>query len=396
VSDYDFRGLTTRLFEQMVQAVALQALGPGISVFGDGPDGGREATFEGQYPYPTALDSWDGYGVIQAKFRQRPLGAPEDGEWALEALRDELKTFSTAKDGRRRPEYYIFATNVVLTPPTGGGKDKAFALADELGEGWLRGFDVWDYDKLRSFLDVYGDIRRKYRAWVTPGDVLSAVLERFDGTPDFESILTNFLQKELLTDQYVNLEQAGQAGEERIPLAQVFVDVDVSEEPPSGLEDLDEDEFFTDTASEDNGFIRQIVDEAGYSLDPISLETLDEGDDPRLGRVVLVGGPGQGMTTVSQFICQIFRTALLHERPRALIDFDVSRAHAPPTRLQCRPRVASLSGSASVISPPNSPRRLRRAVSARLSSTSLSASSFVHRKPSQHRTSAPGSLSIHG
>ena len=91
MTDYALARLSHRSFEHLVQALAVKIIGPGIVVFGDGPDGGREATFERKVAFPSALDPWDGYGVVQAKFLQRPYGAPKDGDWALNQLKDELR-----------------------------------------------------------------------------------------------------------------------------------------------------------------------------------------------------------------------------------------------------------------------------------------------------------------
>jgi hypothetical protein len=80
---YDLTGLGELEFEDLTQALALRVLGPGVQVFGDGPDGGREATFEGRlrYPDPDPDGPWDGYGVLQAKFKHQPLGANPDATW---------------------------------------------------------------------------------------------------------------------------------------------------------------------------------------------------------------------------------------------------------------------------------------------------------------------------
>ena len=68
MTDYALNRLSPREFEHLVQALATKLIGPGIVVFGDGPDGGREATFDRKIPFPSIVDPWDGYGVIQAKF----------------------------------------------------------------------------------------------------------------------------------------------------------------------------------------------------------------------------------------------------------------------------------------------------------------------------------------
>jgi hypothetical protein len=331
MADYDLSGLSTRSFEQLIQAIAAKVIGPGVVIFGDGPDGGREATFEGSVPYPDKDNGWQGYGIVQAKFRQRPQGPKKDGEWALKQLRSELEKFVDPERNLRKPEYYIFATNVVLTPVHAkGSKDKVYALIEEFKEQLpLKDYDVWDYDKICAFLDGYEDIRRGYAAWITPGDVLAQVIEWLEPRqPDFEQIVTNFLQKELVADQYANLEQAGHATEDRIPLARVFVDLPTFDE--RRLDPPDEE-----SAPEDlpPGFIVKVLDIAAERLDPESLSchagyqsTAQEASRPEPGRFVLIGGPGQGKTTVGQFICQLFRAAILKKRPQHLFAPEVRQA----------------------------------------------------------------------
>ena len=80
VSD-DLTGLGPRGFERMCQALATYVLGPGIEAFGSGPDGGREASFRGRVPYPSSADPWDGFGIAQAKFKERILGTGADTTW---------------------------------------------------------------------------------------------------------------------------------------------------------------------------------------------------------------------------------------------------------------------------------------------------------------------------
>jgi hypothetical protein len=323
--DYDLTGLSTRSFEQLIQAIAAKVIGQNIVVFGDGRDGGREATFEGPIPYPSTTDSWNGYGVVQAKFKQRLQDSKKDGEWALGQLHTELQDFCDAGKNRRKPDYYVFATNVVLTPfPELGSKDLVREVfADFEAVLPLKNYAIWDYDWIRAFLDGDEDIRKGYAAWITPGDVLAQVMEWFEpDRADFEQTITSFLQKELLADQYANLEQAGHTSEDRVPIAQVFVDLPAF------------DKYLVDAPAEEvkegrlpSGFLATIANSAAEKLDPLTLSaTVSENrpDIPKVasaGRYVLIGGPGQGKTTVAQFICQLFRSAILKERrPQWVID----------------------------------------------------------------------------
>ncbi len=130
MADYGFTGLSWRSFEKLVQALALKILGPGVTIFGEGPDGGREATYESRMNFPSSAEPWDGYCVIQAKFRQRP--GKDDGDWALGNLEDELKKFADPEHELRKPEYHIFVTNAILSPVSEiGGKDKAEAVFEK-------------------------------------------------------------------------------------------------------------------------------------------------------------------------------------------------------------------------------------------------------------------------
>ena len=328
--DYDLSRMSSRSFEHLVQSLADRLLGPGIVVFGDGPDGGREATFERQVPYPTPVGAWNGYGVIQAKYRQRSGNTQQDGNWAVEQLKDEIQKYTNPDSNLRKPDYFIYATNVVLTPVLEtGSKDRTIAVLEKFKkQSTLKDYAIWDYDQIRTFLDAYEDVRNAYAHFVTPGDVLARVISQLSPSPaNMYDTLAIFLEKELLSDEYVNLEQAGHNVDERIPLATVLVDLPTRDDTAGlrqqFLEDADID--FSDTEPSTyhgGGFIRDILAASSELLDPASLGTsvisnsLDSGVlRESLGRFVLIGGPGQGKTTLTQFICQIFRASIISGKP---------------------------------------------------------------------------------
>jgi hypothetical protein len=315
--DYNLNGLSTRSFEQLVQALGAKTLGPGTVIFGDGPDGAREATFEGTVNYPSSADQWNGYIVIQAKFKQRLEGTTKDGEWARKQLQDELEKFMSKTRQLRVPEFYLFCTNVVLTPKyRSGSKDRLESVFSAYRNRLaLKGHDVWDYDKIRVFLDSFSDIRRAYAAWITPGDVLSSILSQNEKPKaDFQKNISAFLQKELLADQYVNLDQAGHSGEEQIPMARVFVDLVATSQPLSEPPQEESGEH----SQQARGFVREVILAGSRRLsdEPATLQRESNSlttsiSKPDLGRFVLVGGPGQGKSTTAQYLCQVYRVALL-------------------------------------------------------------------------------------
>ena len=339
--DYDLSRLSPRSFEQLVQSLAARVLGPGIVVFGDGPDGGREATFDRKVPFPTPDDNWDGYGVVQAKYRQRLGNTQQDGNWTVDQLKDELQKYTNPGSTLRKPDYFIYATNVVLTPAhEKGSKDRTIAVLEEFKkQSSLKEYAIWDYDQIRAFLDAYEDVRNAYSAFITPGDVLAKIISRLSPSPvDMYDTLVMFLEKELLSDECVNLEQAGHNVDERIPLATVFVDLPTHDESAGfrtqvlanidvGIGDID----LSDRPGA--GFIKDILAASSECLDPTSLGTTVISNDldssgPResRGRFVLVGGPGQGKTTLTQFICQIFRTSIISGKPENTLAPEIKKA----------------------------------------------------------------------
>jgi len=67
---------------------------------------------------------------------------------------------------------------------------------------------------------------------IRPGDVLAAMMDQMGiRGRQLDAKFSSFLQKELLADQYVNLDQAGHSPEDQIPMARVFVDLCATDQP---------------------------------------------------------------------------------------------------------------------------------------------------------------------
>jgi hypothetical protein len=68
--DFPLESLDPETFEQIAVALCRAVIGNGVTIFGRGPDGGREATYEGPVRWSNTTgfgdDSWDGYVVVQA------------------------------------------------------------------------------------------------------------------------------------------------------------------------------------------------------------------------------------------------------------------------------------------------------------------------------------------
>ena len=231
-----------------------------------------------------------------------------------------MEKFNDRKRNLPKPDYYIFVTNVVLTPAQStGSKDKLAALMNTyqslLG---IKGWDVWDFDKLCRFLDVYESIRHCYTAFITAGDVFAEMMNLIkDQHPSFWPVISKFIQREFYADQFVKLEQAGHLAEQKTSLSQVFVDLPVIDRPPAEFvrneKELEEQSRTIVAEILDAG--AQILKRSSFTNQRTIMEASDNGR-PEPGRFVLVGGPGQGKSTVGQFVCQLYRAAILDSQSK--------------------------------------------------------------------------------
>ena len=184
--------------------------------------------------------------------------------------------------------------------------------------------------------------------------LLTFFRERFNKL-DSDKVINNFLQKELLRDLNVNLEQAGHQTEEKISLSKVFVDLPISDD---FIINRQEDySFFFDEEEEDDdnelseGFINKIIKISAEPLDLISLNTKKEmfektnkknwEEIQKEGKYVLIGGPGQGKSTIGQLICQLFRTSILQKKQPEILDYRIKNILKEFTQL-CKDEDISL------------------------------------------------------
>ena len=299
--DYRLEDLGAYQFERMCQALLLRVLGPGVQVFGSGPDGGRDATFTG----PSTLDgrSWSGYHVFQVKFCEQPGAAEDNRKWLARQVRMELDHWTSPHSRRKglKPEYIVFLTNVGLSGTVGGGLDQTADLirsAAKDGRWPLSDCAVLDRSTVCRLLDGYADVRQAFNGLITPGDVLAlSNLKQMTGlgtrADEMRPLLEEHTRSELLTRGSVNFGEAGQVANEKLDLAQVAVDL------PARIVATEDPDASTVMA------LDHILKHGDRVLRP---SVRSASGAPHF---LLIGGPGQGKTTMGRLLTQIYRACML-------------------------------------------------------------------------------------
>ncbi|MEU2004506.1 NACHT domain-containing protein [Rhodococcus sp. NPDC019627] len=325
--DYDINQLGDRSFEQLVVSLCAKFLGPGIQVFGDGPDGGREATFDGPINWsattadPADRGKWSGYTVVQAKFHyhQEAVELHKNTAWLKGQIDGELNRWveSIEKGTRERaPKYLIIASNVRLSAKgkTGGIdtlyshirgrlKDKSDAVS-ELG---LKDIRIWPSDQINTFLDDAESIRHAFPGLLTVGDVLARIGDHTSGAslPELGPAMRHHAAMCLHSEHWVRFSEAGATSGQKATLEEVGRDLPAK---------------FIDGEAHRVSAIAHLIKHA----DAVLRRNID--DRVERPHWVIIGGPGQGKTTLSGLLAQIYRAELLARGPMTRDVEDIVKA----------------------------------------------------------------------
>ncbi|MEV1074909.1 NACHT domain-containing protein [Micromonospora parva] len=296
--EYNLEGLGSAEFERLVQSLLKEVIGDGTITFGAGPDGGREATFTGEAPYPSHAERWSGQWIFQAKFHEVSLLGPDKARKQVVAdIGSELKKV-TEKYGHKC-DNYILATNVPLTPEPGSGTMTKIEKVFSRFRDKIPNLHVWGASEINRFLEKYTNIRTSYLNFVVTGDVLAQLLAREKNRQDeITKTMQAYLSTSYAREQNAQLDQAGDVSDDPIRLQEVFFDLaaEVPEEQPA---------IFRPSAARLHGFLSSTPE--GFKVEAVAKLILSEAAD----RVVLVGGPGEGKSTAGQYISQVHRAVLL-------------------------------------------------------------------------------------
>lgn len=316
---YDLQRLGPLGFQDAAAALVVAQFGAVVRRLGRGKDGGRDMEARGVVVWSGTSEkpgeAWDGYSVFQVKHRERPVGTKADAQWLWDQIREELNEWANPDSNRIQvPKYLVFVSNVRLSPdPTSGGlayvEERIAGFFAELndrnldvGPGrierqtrrqrlqQLKKWRVVDGNEIDSWFDIHDSVRRAYDGFLTTGDVLADLVALRADLPakDLEPALQLHARNSLIRDRNVYFDEAGGDGG-GVPLDRIAVDLPVR----------------VRSTNEPARAMQYVLDRGEHALKP-SIATL-----PKPRHIVLTGAPGNGKTTITRFLVQAYRAAML-------------------------------------------------------------------------------------
>ena len=317
---YYYEALNDISFQKLAQSLIVSVHPETICLPVRQPDGGRDAIF-----YHAALERKN-FIVFQIKFSTKPKDTSERN--AIDRLieSEQEKVASLIQQGAT---HYYLVTNVQGTAHPGTGS------IDRVNETLTKQFNipcyVWWKDDLDARLDNASDVKWSYPEICRATDILQFLIKHSEFTTDIEAAraITAYMGKQHGDDRDVKFKQV----ELKRRITDLFVDIPIGHKGS-----LRENRRTKRTHSIDpviDRYLEELDDEYEFETEedhPFQHQGLGAGFLLRMpfgrgvSRMVLEGAPGQGKSTVTQFICQVNRLKLLPARRAELAT--VSDVHA--------------------------------------------------------------------
>ena len=200
---YDLNKLNDSEFESLFQSLLKKVIGLGTITFGVGPDGGREATYSGEAPYPSPTYKWKGNWVFQTKYHNiNIIGSYKARQKILQELKSELDKILKRLE---LVNNYILATNVPLSSSSVTGSHDRISELVSSYQHKIINVHVWDYFEICSYLDIYPEIRKAYPNLLTLADLKDDYNEakKEHQVKNIRPILENWLNISLWPQEYL-------------------------------------------------------------------------------------------------------------------------------------------------------------------------------------------------
>lgn len=306
--DYPFENLNPEKFQEFAQALLAKEVSDLQCFPVAQSDGGRDIiTYE-------SMSSSQDFAIYQVKYVRKPLAEKDVHKWLLAIIKGEApKVKELIKKGAKQ---FFLITNVPGTahPDVGSIDQMNQLLENELGIPSR----CWWRDDLNRKLDDAWNLKWSYPELMTGSDLIRSIIE-FGLSEDKErraSTIKAFIVEQFNIDQVVKFKQVDLQNR----LLDLFIDVPLL--PPQNAE----------TGKKVLKY-RRVYEYISYTLGNKGGSTLEEQHFAYLNArnsvvgsatlllhpliqkeapwIVLEGAPGQGKSTITQYLCQVHRMRLL-------------------------------------------------------------------------------------
>jgi hypothetical protein len=326
--DYNYESLLAERFQMVCQSLLARQY-PSVQCMPTGmPDGGRDALSVG--PNKSAL-------VFQIKYARNPGQINDAAAWVIDAIKPEIKKVKHLQE-IGKIERYIVITNMPGSSHLKVGKNDR--VQKYLDDNLTIPAQCWWREDLDRRLDDAFDLKLRYPDLMSGTDAFRLIWTLLGAGEDQtrrENALLAYVSYHYEQDRKVKFKEVGLVPS---PLFDLFIDVPITAERPyreqiargyreatlrlarnkaresgpgeivriephegidsSGRMRFDGQNFIVRTA---NGTKRIIIGATQLLLDPTFAE--------RNPAIILEGAPGQGKSTLSQYLVQVHRSRLL-------------------------------------------------------------------------------------
>ena len=357
--DYPYESLNPERFQEFCQALLIHEQ-PGVTCLPVAqPDGGRDMVVQ-------MFTSASKFVVYQVKFVRNPEQINSPHKWLVDIVRDEApKIWKLIPRGA--VGFYLI-TNVRGTAHLDSGS------IDQIHEVMAQHIEIpsvcWWRDDLNRRMDSAWDLKWTYPELMTGPDLIRAIIESglHEDQERRASAIRAFVRDQYDRDKEVRFKQV----ELQNSLLDLFIDVPVEPRTPVGNR-RERYRFWhawqslerTTTGS----YSRDLLSVGAVPPDlPIRNDQSDVGAasmfldrhvQQSIPKIVLEGAPGQGKSTITQYVSQVHRMRILREDCE-LARTDETHRSAPvrlPFRVDLRDLAAWLSRkdpfSAEDVQPPS-------------------------------------------
>ncbi len=319
---YNLEQLGPTGFQDLAASLAVAVFGPNVQVLGAGRDGGRDMTHTGRTVWAAdgdeAAEVWDGYTVFQVKHKRELAAAPADNAaWLRAEIGKELERWADPTSDRNPvPDYIVIVSNVPLSPyPGSGGYDALRADIEQFISRFedssrdpdatahdlrveklarlrkIRAWQFWDGYQLQALLDGHATVRHAFPAFLTAADVFANLGQFTNNLPldKLEPALRSHARAALTSEGLIYFDEAGGSEGTGFPVYELATDLPVT----------------VADGTKQSSAITYVLERAEHMLKPRTTP------HPRPRHLVITGAPGNGKTTLSKFLVQVYRAAML-------------------------------------------------------------------------------------